>query len=179
MKELVSHSSLGFQVVTLVRTKTGAMLVVRRYFPHILKCVAEIIKYCDVCQHVSTYKLKMVMRIYPILVPLKVWSQIGNDLIGPTKETDGYGYTVTDVDYKSMFKTGEAFAKFPPKILCWYGSCDIHIMDQGRNLVNSIIEVYHITGTHHHKHLVTIHKQLNLLNTKTEQQKIAFGNMLM
>ena len=65
----------------LGRDKTRAMVVVRWYFPHIFTGVAEIIKYCDVCQHVNTYKLpKGNKTLHTIPVPLKAWSLIGIDL---------------------------------------------------------------------------------------------------
>ena len=40
------------------RDKMGAMVVSRWYFPHIFKHVTEMIKYCDACQHITTYKLQ-------------------------------------------------------------------------------------------------------------------------
>ena len=40
------------------RAKPGQMVVARWYFPHIFKDVTEIIKYCDMCQYMSTYILK-------------------------------------------------------------------------------------------------------------------------
>ena len=40
--------------------------------------------------------------LHPILVPLKVWSQIDIDLFGPLKE-DSYRYIVISLDYKSKY----------------------------------------------------------------------------
>ena len=84
-------------------------------------------------------------------------SQIDINLIGPLKETHGYRYIVTAVDYTNKFigaeplkkENGKAVAKNLYK-LCQYGSCDIHITDQGRRCVNSITEeYYYLNGTKH------------------------------
>ena len=75
-----------------------AIVVGMWYFPYIFKHVTKIIKYCDVCQCVIYVSWKKVMKLHPILDPLKVWSEIGIDLIGPTKDIEGYGSFLTAVD---------------------------------------------------------------------------------
>ena len=55
------------------RNKIVAMVVVRCYFLHIFKYVTEIVKYCDVCQHMSLYILqKSEEPLHAIPVPLKI-----------------------------------------------------------------------------------------------------------
>ena len=57
-------------------------------------------KYCDASQHINMTKLHRYQEtLHPISVPLKVWSQIGINLLGPSQEIDGYKYIVTSVDY--------------------------------------------------------------------------------
>ena len=93
-------------------------------------------------------------------------------MTGPLKEIDGYRYTATGVDYTQKFvetepfkeKPGEAVDRFQYKLLFGYGSCDIHITDQGRELVNTItVEFYHLTGMHHCK-ASSYHPQANGLD---------------
>ena len=86
------------------RDKMGTMVVVRWYFPHTLLHMATIIKYCDVCQHMNTYQLQKGHEpLHPILILIKVSSQIENDLLDSVKETYGCRYIVTAVDYASSF----------------------------------------------------------------------------
>ena len=86
------------------RDKIGALAVMRSCFPLIFKHVTEIIKYCDLCEHMNIYELQKGQEIlHPIPVPLQLWSQISIDLIGPLKENEGYRYIVTAVDYTSKF----------------------------------------------------------------------------
>ena len=73
-------------------------------FPHIFKSVTEIVKYCDVYQHTSLYKLKKSEEpLHAIPVPLKIRNKIGIDLLGPLKEIDGFRYIITADGYTSKF----------------------------------------------------------------------------
>ena len=73
------------------------------------KWVREILKYCDVSKHVNTTKLQKGQKtLHPIPLPVKVWSQIGIDLLGPLKAIDGYKYIVTALDYISKFVQAES-----------------------------------------------------------------------
>ena len=71
-------------------------------------------------EHIKTTK-EYLQTLHPILVPLKMWSQIGIDLIAPLKECDSYKCIVTGVEYTRncveagplMEKTGVAVSKFP------------------------------------------------------------------
>ena len=48
------------------------------------------------CQYMNTYKLQKGSKtLHPILVPLRVRTQIGPDLTGPLKEINGYMYIAT------------------------------------------------------------------------------------
>ena len=50
------------------------------------------INYFHVWQNMNTYKLqKGKEALHLIPAPLKVWSKVGTDLIGPLKESDSYG----------------------------------------------------------------------------------------
>ena len=42
--------------------------------------------------------------LHPIPVPMKCWSMMGVDLVGPLKENNGFCYIVTAVDYTSKWK---------------------------------------------------------------------------
>ena len=128
-------------------------------FQHIFKYVTETLKCCDLCQHVITYKnIRVRKTLHPILVPLKVSSQIGIDLIGPLKESDGYRYIVTAVDYTSKFveveplkeNTSKSVAKSLYILLCQYVPCGTYIRDQERELVNTFTETfYNLTGMYY------------------------------
>ena len=80
------------------------MVVARWFIPHIIGCAAEIIKYCDVCQCVKTYKVQKCNETpHPILVPLKYGPILALIWIGSLKEIGTYRYIATAVEYTSMF----------------------------------------------------------------------------
>ena len=111
----VCHEGIGISLQSRVfsghcgRNKTGCMVAARWYLPHIFRYVADMVMYCDVCHCMNTYKLQMgYVTLNSIPVPLKVWSQIGIDLIGPLKEIYSYKYIVTTIDYTSTFSKAKS-----------------------------------------------------------------------
>jgi hypothetical protein len=129
------------------RDKMVAKIGERWFFPHITARVMDYIKYCHPCQLVNAHKLaKGGETLHSIPVPKKVWSQIGIDIIGKLKESEGCQYIVTAVDYCSKWveaaplpnKCGVTVARFLWGLQCRYGAADIHITDQGREFVNQL-----------------------------------------
>ena len=104
------------------------------------------------CASVKTTKVQMGQEtLYPIPIPCKLLSQIVNDLLGLLKVIHSCKYIVKAVDYTSKFlgrafkeKTREAVAEFLYKLLWQYGYCDIHMIDQGTELMNSISKAFTI-----------------------------------
>ena len=62
------------------------------------------IKYCPQCQSMNTSQLHKASNVLqPIPVPMKCWSMMGVDLVGPLKENNGFHYIVSAVDYTSKW----------------------------------------------------------------------------
>ena len=111
------------------------------------------------CTSTLTNKLQKGQEtLHPIPVSHQVWNQICIGVIDPLKQSAGYRYIVTALDYTSKFveakplkeKTGKAVAKFLYKLLCQYGFSDIHVTDLGREMINTITkEFYHLADTYH------------------------------
>ena len=106
---------------------TGYMISSRWYFPQIYHRVSEMIEYCPQYQSMNTSQLHKVSNVLqPIPVPMKCWSIMGVDLVGPLKENNGFCYIVTAVDYTSMLveaepildKTALSVAQVLFKLLC-------------------------------------------------------------
>ena len=88
--------------------KTGYLISSRWYFPQIYLRVGEMIKYCPQCQSMNTSWLHKASNVLqPIPVPMKCWSMMGVDLVGPLKENNGFCYIVTAVDYTSKWVEAE------------------------------------------------------------------------
>ena len=51
------------------------------------------------------HKASNVLQFIP--VPMKCWSMMGVDLVGPLNENDGFHYNITAVDYTSKWVEGE------------------------------------------------------------------------
>jgi hypothetical protein len=93
--------------------------------------------------------------LHPIPVPIRVWAQIGIDLIGPLTPCNGLEYIVTAVDYCSKWveavplpdKMALGVARFIMSLQCRYGCAEVHINDQGREFVNTIsTELFRLSG---------------------------------
>ena len=89
--------------------------------------VCEMIKYCLECQSMNTSHLHKASNVLqPIPVPMKCWSMMGVDLVGPLKEIIGFHYIVTAVDYMSKWvepkpicdKSALSIAQVLFKLLC-------------------------------------------------------------
>ena len=66
------------------------------------------IQYCPEHQSMNTSQLHKASNVLqPIPVPMKCWSVMGVDLIGPLKENNGFHYIVTAVDYTSKWVEAE------------------------------------------------------------------------
>ena len=80
--------------------KMAAMVAVRLFFPPKFRCVTNIIKYCDMCQNINTYKLQEGNKtLHPIPIHLKVLIKNGTDFIGLLKEIESYKYIVEAILY--------------------------------------------------------------------------------
>ena len=88
--------------------KTGYLISSRWSFPQIYLRVGEMIKYYPQCQSMDTSGLHKAFNVLqPIPVPMKCWSVMGIDLVGPLKENNGFHYIVTAVDYSSKWVEAE------------------------------------------------------------------------
>ena len=88
--------------------KTGYLISSRWYFPQIYLRIGEMIKYCPQYQSMHTSWLHKASNVLqPIPVPMKCWSMMGVDLVGPLKENNGFCYIVTAVDYTSKWVEAE------------------------------------------------------------------------
>ena len=68
------------------------------------------IKHCPQCQSMNTSILHKASNVLqPIPVPMKCWSMMGVDLVGPLKENNGFCYIVTAVDYTSKWVEANQF----------------------------------------------------------------------
>ena len=90
---------------------------------------------------------------------------------------EGYKYIVTAVGFTCKFtkdkslqeKTAEAVAMFLYETLCRYGSLDIHITEQGNELITFIINDFcHIPGTCHCITSSYHHRLIDLLSARTQ-----------
>ena len=88
--------------------KTGKLISSRWNFPQIYLRVCEMIKHCPQCQRMNTSCLQKASNdLQPIPVPMKCWSIMGVDLVGPLKEINRFQYIVTAVDYTSKWVESE------------------------------------------------------------------------
>ena len=98
------------------------------------------------------------------MLPMKIWSQVGIDLMSLTdtthfKDVRGYKYIITAQCYFSKYmeigalkmKTGvEVSTWIYENIFCRYGVTDIHISDRGKEFVNNMArELYKKCGIKH------------------------------
>ena len=103
---------------------------------------------CKKCQRMKSLSaLKPRVSLKPIPVPLRIFAQIGMDLIHMTPSVRGYNYIITAVDYLSKYcemralkeKSAKEVAHFIyEELICRWGCSEYHITDQGREFVNAI-----------------------------------------
>ena len=66
--------------------KTGSLISSRWYFPWIYLRVCEMIKYYPQCQSMNTSHLHKAWNVLQLIpVPMKCWSMMGVNFIGPLK----------------------------------------------------------------------------------------------
>ena len=153
------------------------------YWPSLVGDVKKYIMTCKKCQRMNSLStLKPKVSLKPIPVPSHIFAQIGMDLIHMTPSVRGYNYIITAVDYLSKYckmralkeKSAKEVANFIYEdLICRWGCSEYHIMDQGREFVNSInTNLLEMCGT---KQRITsaFHQQANglceRLNRSTQQ----------
>ena len=133
--------------------KTMEKISSRYYWPNIKEDVTSFIHTCDKCQRVKKSKLmKTHVELHPILIPTKMFSQVGIDLMSLTEsegfdEDGGYKYLISAQCYFSKFvelgtlktkKAEEVVKWIYNNIICRYGMTDVHIMDNGSEFANNL-----------------------------------------
>ena len=90
------HSGLSISLTSRVqashlsRDKCYSTLQECYSFPMMRQSIQMYIKYCEPCQMQNTHKLEKCPHLFKsIPVPAKCWSEIGLDLFGPLKESNG------------------------------------------------------------------------------------------
>ena len=111
---------------------------------------------CEACQKSISKMEKTSPELHPILVPTKVWHQVGIDLCTFPKNPGGYVgiCVVTDyfskwVEAKSIYrKNAEKVSRFLYQLICRHGCTMTQINDQGRKFCNKVSEnLINLTGT--------------------------------
>ena len=147
------------------------------YLPNIREDVMQYCKTCERCQRVNRCSLKKTnLELHSVPIPMKIWSQVGIDLMYLTETDDfeegkrGYKYIITAQCYFSKYiEIGALKTKTKvdvstwiyENIFCRYGITDIHISDRGKEFVYNVArELYRKCGV---KHRITTpyHPQAN------------------
>ena len=132
-----------------------------KYYWYTIKIdVANYITCCEQCQHSHMSRLQKIdQNLHPIPIPIKPVSMFSIDLM-KLKELEGYNYDViTVIDYFTKYvemgcikqkSAVEVTTWIYKNIFCRYSVCDIHITDNGTEIVNAISkELYNRTGVTH------------------------------
>lgn len=131
------------------RDKTLAKISERYYWKKMKEDVHQYVKACQKCFVIKPKTIKEAPPLNNIPVPVKVWSLVGIDMIGPLQETtNGNRYIIAATDHFSKWteatavpdKSAKSTAKFLYSVICRLGCMDILISDQGREFVNKVID---------------------------------------
>ena len=88
------------------KDKTGYLIQAEGIFHY--HSICEMTKYCPQCQSMNTSWLHKASNVLqPIPVPMKCWSIMGVDLVGPLKENNWFHYIFTAVHYSSKLVEAE------------------------------------------------------------------------
>ena len=165
--------------------RSRKILTARCFWEGMSEDIVDYISKCDRCQKRRINKLQKGSEdLHPIPVPRKVWSQVGIDIM-TMKKVGEYKYLITGMDYFSKnldmcplkSKSAREVAQFIYKdIICRWGSPDVIITDQGRDLCNAINN--ELMARAHCKHRITssYHPQSNGL---VERQNRTTTNFLL
>ena len=131
------------------RDKTLSKISERYYWKRMKNDVHQYVKACQKCFVIKPKTSKEAPPLINIPVPVKVWSLVGIDMIGPLQETtNGNRYIIAATDHFSKWteatavpdKSAKSTAKFLYSVICRLGCMDILISDQGREFVNIVID---------------------------------------
>ena len=132
--------------------------------------VAHYCRTCDTCQKANATIKKPAAPLQPIPVPRQKWSLVGMDLIGPLTITPrGNKYIVALTDHFSKYPVAKAIleksahevAVFVYETTSAYGVFDSVITDQGREFVNSVMDVLTTNFKIDHRISSAYHPQTN------------------
>lgn len=142
------------------RTKTGARVLQRLFWPGIRQDVAELCRRCQVCQRTRTNPV----RKYP-LIPLPVvplpFHRLAMDMVGPLPTTEeGHRFVLTVCDYGTRYPeafplhttTSKDVAGALVEMFARTGIPAEILMDRGSNFCSELMEeLFHLLGVRHVK----------------------------
>ena len=122
------------------------------------------------CQKANAFSKKPAEPLHSIPVPMKKWSLVGMDIIGPLQLTArGNQYIVALTDHFTKFpaakaipsKSAENVARFMYETICTFGAFDSLITDQGREFINSVVDILTERFQINHRISSAYHPQTN------------------
>ena len=135
--------------------------------------VEEYVKSCPKCFAVNLKVSCDVAPLNHIPVPVRIWSLVGIDIIGPLQESSqGNKYIVAITDHFSKWteaaalpqKTAARVADFLYTTVCRLGCMDTLISDRGKEFVNSVVD-------HLLEHMSTGHQISSAYHPQTNGQR--------